>query len=68
MAWEKLIDHLENDNKFIVFAVGSAGTGKSLFCTLHALEGLTTGKYQKSSFADQPLVWMGLHLGFSPEV
>lgn len=66
MAQEKLIDHLENDNKFIVFAVGSAGTGKSLLCTLHALEGLTTGKYQKIIICRPAVGLDGTSLGFLP--
>ena len=44
---EKYIEHLENPNINIVFAVGPAGTGKSYVATLYAIQCLKNGTVDK---------------------
>jgi phosphate starvation-inducible PhoH-like protein len=44
---ESYIDALEDDSKPIVFAMGSAGTGKTMLATYYAMQGLIAGKYDK---------------------
>lgn len=44
---ETYIDHLENPNVNIVFAIGPAGTGKSFLATLFAIQCLKDGSAKK---------------------
>lgn len=47
LAQENLVASLENPNKFITFAVGPAGTGKTLLATLHAIKCFKAGLVEK---------------------
>lgn len=44
---EELVASLENPKKHVVFAVGPAGTGKTLLATLHAIKCLKAGLVEK---------------------
>lgn len=44
---QKYIDHLNEESTKILFAVGPAGTGKTLIACNHALKLLTTGEVKK---------------------
>jgi len=44
---QKYIDHLNEENTKILFAVGPAGTGKTLIACNHALKLLTTGEIKR---------------------
>ena len=44
---QKYIDHLNEESTKILFAVGPAGTGKTLIACNHALKVLTTGEVKR---------------------
>jgi len=44
---QRLINLLENHNKHITFAIGPAGTGKTLISTLYAIRSLKNKTTQK---------------------
>lgn len=47
LTQEKLVASLENPNKHVVFAVGPAGTGKTLLATMHAIKCYKAGLVEK---------------------
>lgn len=44
---ETLVASLENPNKYVTFAVGPAGTGKTLLATMHAIKCFKAGLVEK---------------------
>jgi phosphate starvation-inducible protein PhoH and related proteins len=44
---KQYVSHLQNDDVSIVFGIGPAGCGKTLFACVTAIEGLKRGDYQK---------------------
>ena len=47
LTQENLVASLENPNKYVTFAVGPAGTGKTLLATLHAIKCFKAGLVEK---------------------
>ena len=47
LTQETLVASLENPNKYVTFAVGPAGTGKTLLATLHAIKCFKAGLVEK---------------------
>jgi phosphate starvation-inducible PhoH-like protein len=66
IAQERFVDALENEDFHVIFAVGSAGTGKSMLSTIHAIQGLMSGKYEKIMICRPPVGLDGVGLGFLP--
>lgn len=62
---EDYVDALLDDAKSIVFAMGSAGTGKTLLATLAAIKGLQEGKYERVVIT-RPAVSVDENHGFLP--
>lgn len=44
---KQYVSHLQNDSVPIVFGIGPAGCGKTLFACVTAIEGLKSGEFQK---------------------
>jgi phosphate starvation-inducible PhoH-like protein len=44
---KQYVSHLQNDDVSIVFGIGPAGCGKTLFACVTAIEGLKRGEFQK---------------------
>jgi phosphate starvation-inducible protein PhoH and related proteins len=65
VAQEDYIDALCDLSKHIVFAMGPAGTGKSLLATLYAIKALQEGKIEKIIIT-RPVVSVDEQLGFLP--
>ncbi len=62
---EEYVDALLDDSRAIVFAMGSAGTGKTLLATLAAIQGLQEGKYERVVIT-RPAVSVDEQHGFLP--
>lgn len=62
---EDYIDLLNNDNKHIVFAMGPAGTGKTLLAVLAAIRALRTGDCERI-IVTRPAVSVDEQHGFLP--
>jgi phosphate starvation-inducible PhoH-like protein len=62
---ENYVDALLDDSKAIVFAMGSAGTGKTLLATLAAIKGVQEGKYERVVIT-RPAVSVDEQHGFLP--
>lgn len=62
---EELVDYLNNDEKRVIFAVGPAGTGKTLLSTLKAIKALQIGAVEKI-IVTRPTVGADEDLGFLP--
>ena len=60
-----LLSLLENPNKYITFATGPAGTGKTLVSTLHAIRSLKEGTVKKIVIT-RPAVSVDEQHGFLP--
>lgn len=64
-AQVEFLTQLNNDNNKVVFAVGPAGTGKSLISTLFALRELQMGRVERIIIT-RPAVSVDEDLGFLP--
>lgn len=62
---ELLVDHLENPHVNIVFAVGPAGTGKTMLSTLAGIRALKSGEVKKIIIT-RPAVSVDEQHGFLP--
>lgn len=65
VSQEFFIDQLEDTNKDIVFAVGPAGTGKTLLATLAAIQALKSGQVKRIVIT-RPAVSVDEQHGFLP--
>jgi len=65
IAQERYIDALYDDSKPIVFAVGPAGSGKTLLCTEFAIKGYQEGRFKKIIIT-RPAVSVDEQHGFLP--
>jgi len=65
LAQENYIDALEDPNVDIVFAVGAAGTGKTMLGTLSAIDKLTKGEIDKIIIT-RPAISVDEQHGFLP--
>jgi phosphate starvation-inducible PhoH-like protein len=65
LAQERYIDALFDDNKSIVFAIGPAGSGKTLLGTEYAIKGLQEGRFKKIVIT-RPAVSVDEQHGFLP--
>lgn len=65
ISQEMYLDVLEDETKSIVFAMGPAGTGKTLLATLFAIQGLQQGLYDKIIIT-RPAVSVDEQHGFLP--
>jgi phosphate starvation-inducible PhoH-like protein len=65
VAQEDYVDALCDPSKHIVFAMGPAGTGKSLMATLYAIKALQDGEIEKIIIT-RPVVSVDEQLGFLP--
>lgn len=63
---EEYIDHLSNWNKFIVFALGPAGTGKTLLAVLAGIRALKQGDVDKIVITRPTVGVDGEDIGFLP--
>jgi phosphate starvation-inducible protein PhoH and related proteins len=66
LAQENYVAALEDQSKDIIFAVGPAGTGKTLLATQYALKALWDGKISKIVITRPSLPAEGEDLGFLP--
>lgn len=62
---EYYAEALQDDSKSIIFAIGSAGTGKTLLATLAAIQGVQEGKYERVVIT-RPAVSTDEQHGFLP--
>lgn len=62
---EEYVDLLNNDNKHILFAMGPAGTGKTLLAVLAAIRALRTGECERI-IVTRPAVSVDEQHGFLP--
>jgi len=62
---KKYVRAVEDLHTPLVFALGPAGTGKTLFACLHAIQGLRTGLYDRIVLT-RPAVTVEEDLGFLP--
>ena len=62
---EKYIDYLNDDNLKMIIAVGPAGTGKTLFACLKAINQLKSGEINKLVIT-RPVVTVEEEIGFLP--
>lgn len=62
---EEYVEALLDDSKAIIFAIGSAGTGKTLLATLAAIKGVQEGKYERVVIT-RPAVSVDENHGFLP--
>jgi phosphate starvation-inducible PhoH-like protein len=65
LAQEEYLEMLRDENKAIVFAMGAAGTGKTLLATLYAIEQLQQGNVKKIVIT-RPAVSVDEQHGFLP--
>ena len=65
MHQEDYVDHLHDQSKYVVFAMGPAGCGKTLLATQYAIHGLQTGEFQKIIIT-RPAVSVDEQHGFLP--
>lgn len=65
-AQETYVDHLFNDEKRIVFAIGPAGTGKSYLGVLRAIKALKDGEVSKLIIVRPAVGAEGENHGFLP--
>lgn len=63
---ETLLESLADDSKHIVFAVGPAGCGKTLFATMHAIKQLKAGKIEKIVITRPNVAVDDRDIGFLP--
>ena len=63
---ETYIDHMENPDVNIVFAIGPAGTGKSYLATLYAIQCLKNGSVKKVVIARPNVAVDDRDIGFLP--
>ena len=62
---EQYVQYLTSPEKKIIFAIGPAGTGKTLFATQHAIKHFLLGNYDKIIFT-RPTVSVDEDIGFLP--
>ena len=62
---EQYLQHLQNPNVSVVFGLGPAGTGKTLFACSQAVQDLRRGQVQKIVLT-RPMVTVEEELGFLP--
>ena len=62
---EQYVHFLTSPEKKIIFAIGPAGTGKTLFATQHAIKHFLLGNYDKIIFT-RPTVSVDEDIGFLP--
>lgn len=62
---EQYLQHLQNPNVLVVFGLGPAGTGKTLFACSQAVQDLRRGQVQKIVLT-RPMVTVEEELGFLP--
>jgi phosphate starvation-inducible protein PhoH and related proteins len=65
LAQEEYVDCLYDPSRYIVFAMGPAGCGKTLLATLYAIHGLQSGDYDKIIIT-RPAVSVDEQHGFLP--
>lgn len=65
LAQEKYLTTLEDESKSIIFAMGAAGTGKSLIATMYAIKQLQEGAVKKIIIT-RPAVSVDEQHGFLP--
>ena len=63
---KQYVSHLQNDGIPIVFGIGPAGCGKTLFACVSAIEGLKRGDYQKILLTRPVVPVEEEELGFLP--
>lgn len=66
LAQENLVTALENPNQHVVFAVGPAGTGKTLLATLHAIKCFKAGLVEKIVITRPNIAVDDKDIGFLP--
>jgi phosphate starvation-inducible protein PhoH len=62
---EQYVNYLNLHNKKIIFAIGPAGTGKTMFATQYAIKHFLLGNYDKIIFT-RPTVSVDEDIGFLP--
>jgi phosphate starvation-inducible PhoH-like protein len=62
---EQYVNHLNHHDKKIIFAIGPAGTGKTMFATQYAIKHFLLGNYDKIIFT-RPTVSVDEDIGFLP--
>lgn len=62
---QQYLQHLQNPNVSVVFGLGPAGTGKTLFACSQAVQDLRSGQVQKIVLT-RPMVTVEEELGFLP--
>lgn len=65
LAQEDYVDSLFDPSRYVVFAMGPAGCGKTLLATLYAIHGLQTGEFEKIIIT-RPAVSVDEQHGFLP--
>lgn len=65
VAQEDYVDCLFDPSRYVVFAMGPAGCGKTLLATLYAIHGLQTGEFDKI-IVTRPAVSVDEQHGFLP--
>jgi phosphate starvation-inducible PhoH-like protein len=65
LSQEKYLEMLENEDKHIIFAMGAAGTGKTVIATQYAIKMLQEGKIKKIILT-RPAVSVDEQHGFLP--
>jgi phosphate starvation-inducible PhoH-like protein len=63
---KQYVSHLQNDDISIVFGIGPAGCGKTLFACVTAIEGLKRGEFQKILLTRPVVPVEEEELGFLP--
>ena len=63
---KQYVSHLQNDDVSIVFGIGPAGCGKTLFACVTAIEGLKRGEFQKILLTRPVVPVEEEELGFLP--
>jgi phosphate starvation-inducible PhoH-like protein len=63
---KQYVSHLQNDDVSIVFGIGPAGCGKTLFACVTAIEGLKRGEFQKIILTRPVVPVEEEELGFLP--
>ena len=65
LAQEEYVDCLFDPSRYVVFAMGPAGCGKTLLATLYAIHGVQTGEFDKVIIT-RPAVSVDEQHGFLP--
>lgn len=65
IAQEEYVDHLTDHNKRIIFAIGAAGTGKTMLAVLRAIKALKDGEISRI-VVTRPAVSVDEQHGFLP--